>query len=175
MSTNITVKTIASACASNNASGLKPVLYVTTEPEVDAIPAATAELVSGDITMTAADAGPPEVLEGTFKRWDLSKVASKLIFDCVQVGDSDSGAHQTTVTVYIPKMTAARVDAMYGGCDFIILVTDMNGALRIVGAKENGATINRQQTINDGANGVTVIFTWLSAHSPYFYTGDIVT
>lgn len=166
---NITVKDVAKVCAKGNASGLKPYIKIAEEWEIAAIPAATALNITADITLTAADAPAPA---GTWKHWEISQVPSKNIFESVQTGDADSGARQTTVTVFIAKISAERLDAIYGGCSFIIAVPDQNGNIRLVGEKDNGCTMAVTETINEGSNGCTVVFTWLSGHTPYFYEGD---
>lgn len=166
---NLTVAAITKTCANSNMSGLKPYIKIAEEWEIAAIPAATDLVVSTDITLVAAASPIPA---GSWKQWDISKVPSKNIFESVQTGDADSGARQTTVTVFIPLMTAARLNAMYGGCGFVIGVHDQNGAVRIVGEKENGCTMTITETINEGTNGCTVVFTWTSGHTPYFYTGE---
>lgn len=168
---NVTVKNLGAVCATSNASGLKPYIQITTEEEVSAIPAATAGAITDNMTMRAFAAGPPEIAAGTFKKWNVSKVPSKNIWDSVNLGDADSGARQTTVTVFIPKMTKERLDAIYGGCSFIIGVPDQNGVVRLVGEKDNGCTATYQETINDNTNGVTVVFTWISGYYPYVYEG----
>ena len=161
---NAKVKAVAEVCANTNAAGLKPFLWITTEPEVDTIAAPTAGVVATDITM--------ETL-GAFLKWQISKVPSKNIWDSVQTGDADSGARLTTLTFFIPKITAVRTDAIFGGCSYIILCYDENGNIRIVGEKDKGATMTVQETINEGTSGYTIVVTWSSGYYPLFYTGDI--
>lgn len=169
---NYTVGDIEARCANDNASGLKPQVYVTTEPEVQTIPAATEMTVSTAITMAAAN--PPSLpVAGAFKQWQLAKVLNKNTFVVEPQGDLDSASIKTTVELVIPKVTADRVWAARGGCSHILIVTDQNGNMRIVGEKSNGATPIYSEAINGDTNAIKVVFEWNSGHPPYFYTAAI--
>lgn len=169
---NWTVGDVASRCSNDNRSGLKPLLHVTTEPEVGTIPADTNLLITADITMSL-DSGQTPAVPGTFKTWELSKVLSKNTFVTEDIGDEDSAIRQTTVVVTVPKLTADRLYALRGGCSYVIIVPDYNGALRIVGEKGNGCTMMHKHDINDSSNQAEITFKWNSGHDPYFYEGTI--
>lgn len=169
---NYTVGDIEARCGNDNANGVKPLVYVTTEPEVDTIPAATNLVVSTAITMAAAN--PPSLpVAGSFKVWNISKVLDKNTFKTESVGDLDSSILKTTVELIVPKVTADRMWAARGGCSHILIVTDYNGTQYIVGEKGNGATPQYSQEISGSTNQIKLIFEWNSGHPPYVYTGAI--
>lgn len=169
---NYTVGEIEARCGNDNSNGLKPLAYVTTEAEVDTIPAAANLVVSTAPTMAAAN--PPSLPSaGAFKEWQLAKVLDKNSFKVESQGDLDSAILKTTVELIIPKVTANRVWAARGGCSHVLIVQDFNGQQRIVGEKGNGATPIYSEEISGSANHIKITFEWFSGHPPYFYTGAI--
>lgn len=170
---NWTPGDIASACANDNAAGLKPTLYITTEKEVAAIPAATQLVVSGAITMSAADI-PNGILEaGTFKKWGTTLEPAKYTYTAESGGDRDSTAIPHTLTVALPKATAARIWAARAGCSHIVIFTDKQGIRRIMGEKENGCSMTWGVTINENSNQQNIVFTFDAGRPLYEYSGAI--
>jgi hypothetical protein len=169
---NYTVGDIASRCSNDNRRGLKKLVHVTTEPEVNVIPAATELKITADITMSAAGGDLPAA--GSFKQWNLASATGKNAFRVIAEGDEDSSQLKVEVDVNIPKVTAERVWAARGGCNHILLVPDQNDQIRLVGEKGNGATpTNYTETVNDEENSIKMTFVCYMSHPPYFYEGEI--
>jgi hypothetical protein len=159
-----------------NSPGLKTYLYIAHKSEVTAIPDPdTGTLtVSGDMTMRAADAGPPEVLAGTFKRWEISKGGSS--YESNPEGEDENVNNVVTVKAFMNKLEDAKsyiLDQAHGG-EYIVLAPDRNGQLRIIGDLEEGCTIRTKEQTND-KNGYDLTIEWESVHLPYYYTGTITT
>lgn len=160
-----TVDTIAGICANGNAAGLKKELFVTTEAEIDTIPAATELVVSTNITMESG---------GLFKSWGLSNTPEKNGFLIEDVSpDGDSSLFKVTVTAVIPKLNAERIWAARGGCNHILIVQDMNGTKWLIGEKGNGCAPKYKGEITGSLNQATVVFEWYVGRPPYTYTGTI--
>jgi hypothetical protein len=149
MACNSNVDTIEEYCGGPNAPQLKRALFITTLAKVSSIPAAAEHLVSGDIEMVATM---------LFYKWNFSKEESS--FESVQ---DENGMWNTTVKIFIEKMEAAESNVLNG----------MNGD-NYLGELDNGCTVRVKEQTNP-KNGYEVTITWQSAHSPYFYTGDITT
>jgi hypothetical protein len=145
-------------------AGLKPLWYLTCEDEVNTIGAATDHSVA-TITMRAA-ASP--ITKGYFRKWNPSRKDS----DFKSTQDPETGQWKTEFTCYIPKQTSAKAVILnrLGEDNNIVVLTDMNGKLRIVGELGNPANITVEETVNP-KNGYTVKGTWESGLSPYFFTG----
>lgn len=135
-------------------------LFITTADKVTAIAAATAHVVSTDITMVSTM---------LFYEWWFSKEESS--FESAQ---DENGLWQTTVKIFIEKMEAAKSAVLNGmnGDNYIAIPVDKNGNKRIVGDKNNGCTV-RVKSMTTPKNGYEVTITWSSALEPYFYTGAI--
>lgn len=161
-----TLANITANCGANTATGWKPLLYIEHMGNVDAIPAAVNLVVSTDITFTATNG---------FHNWVLSRVLSKTTWESVRTGDEDSAIYRTTFTTFIPGITAAKMDSIYStaGCGHVVLCTDKEGNIRLLGAKDDGASITTTEQVNDGTNGVQITITWDSAAPPAFYEGVI--
>lgn len=162
MACNSNVDTIEEYCGGPNAPQLKRALFITTLAKVATIPAAAEHLVSGDIEMVATM---------LFYKWNFSKEESS--FESVQ---DENGMWNTTVKIFIEKMEAAKSNVLNGmnGDNYLAVPADNNGSQRLVGELDNGCTVRVKEQTNP-KNGYEVTITWQSAHSPYFYTGDITT
>lgn len=166
MACECSVADIARECAAN-AAGMKPLVYVTCEDEVSTIAAATDQSVA-TITMRSASSGPPAVTKGYFRRWYPNSKG----FEFKSDQDAESGTWKTEAKFFIPKTTSAKSTVLTGlGEDNnILVVTDKNGAKRILGELENPANVVTSE-VAQPKNGYNVTVTWESAVSPFFFTG----
>lgn len=170
MACQCSIDTIDRECGAN-ASGVKPVLAISCEDEVDSIAASVDHSVA-TINMRAAAVGPPAVTKGYFRLWYPSSRGGD--FSATQ--DAESGTWKTECKFFIPKQTSAKAVVLNGlGEDNnICVVTDKNGKRRIVGELENPANVVTKEVVLP-KNGYEVTITWESAHSPYFFTGTLDT
>lgn len=166
-----TVATIDIFCGGINAPGLDRMLSITCEDELLAIPAPAANThkITADITYRAAVTGPPAVAAGKFYRWYFSKENSSFTSE-----RDENGLWNTEVKIFIPKLQDTTTYTLNGltGENQVSVVPDRNGKARLVGALGNGAMVKVKET-TDPKNGYEVTITWQSAHSPYFYEGDL--
>jgi hypothetical protein len=163
-----TIEAIDRECGRNTAS-MKPVLYASCPDQIASIGTATNHAVA-TITMRSAVVGPPAVAAGKFFEWGCSR--RDIEFQSEQ--DEETGVWNTTASYFIPKQTAAKAAILnnLGEENNIFIAVDMNGAKRIVGAKDLPATIRVTETTTP-RNGYNVRLSWQSGESPYFYTGSI--
>lgn len=159
---------IARECG-KNAGGVKPTLYITCEDELTAIGSATDHAVS-TITVRAYDAGPPEVTKGYFRTWN----ASRRDADFKSVQNEESGQWETEFTYFIPKQSSAKAAVLnnLGEDNNIAIVTDQNGAKRLVGELGNPCNVIVEESTVP-KNGYKVTGKWTSGYSPYFFTGTV--
>jgi hypothetical protein len=161
--------TIERECG-RNAAGIKPYFAVACDDEVDSIGAATDHAVS-TVTMRAADTDPV-VAAGKFHKWSGKRIDG----DFKSEQNTETGMWNTTSKLFIPKLTAAKSAILnnLGEDNSHVVVTDMNGAKRYVGEKDNPANVKVTEQTTP-RNGYVIDITWESDHSPYFYTGADVT
>ena len=154
---------IARECG-KNAGGVKPLLYITCEDEVASIGAASDHAVS-TITMRAAD---DPITKGYFRQWKCSRKDS----DFKSTQDEEGGQWNTEFKYFIPKQAATKAVVLnnLGEDNNIGVVTDMNGAKRIVGELGNPVNITVEE-VTTPKNGYAVTGKWTSGYSPYFFTG----
>ena len=167
---------IAKECGGGNSPGLKQKVYLACVDEITTIPApdASSHLISTDLTMRAADAGPPEITAGTFKEFAISRGNSSLGSE--PQGEDENVSNLVTMNFFISKQTATKayiLNALHGG-EFIFIAPDRNGQLRLIGELDNGCLVRVTEQTND-VNGYNVEVTWEGNYTPYFYTGAIVT
>lgn len=168
--------TIEKECGGGNRPGLKNFFYIACIDEVVTIPApdANTHLVSTDIAMRAADAGPPAITAGTFKKFAISKINSNLTVE--PVGEGENISYKCTMSCFINKITSGKTYILNNttGGEFIIIAKDANGEQLIIGELENGATVKAGMQTND-ANGYPVTIEWDTPIHPYHYTGNVTT
>lgn len=164
-----TVDSIPGICATNNRTEVKPVLHVASTWEIDEIPADTAGVISGDITMVAAASPLPA---GKFHPWELAHTPGKNSYKFEHQGDDDGGVILHTYVAVLNKITAARLQASKGGCNHVLLFHDNNEQVFLMGDKENGCTMTRGGEIA-GTNNITVTFKWFTGKDVLEYTGAI--
>jgi len=154
------VAAITAFCGTANAPMLDRKLYITTAAKVDAIAAATAHVISTDITMESTM---------VFYAWSFSKEESS--YESTQ---DENGMWQTSVKIFIEKLASATTNILVGmnGDNYIAIVVDRNGSKRLVGDINNGCTV-RVKEMTTPKNGYEVTITWSSPLAPYFYTGAI--
>lgn len=160
---NADFSALAGTCAKDNIGGLGQSFYPAPHTSVTDIGAASAMEVS-TITM---DTGK------VFTKMISTNVASKRTWNVESVGDADSGGYKVTAEYFVPKVTAARVDAVDGPCSIIAICPDRNGNNRIVGDVTTPATMKYKEEIVDGTNGFTITIEWETGNIPYFFTGSI--
>lgn len=146
-----------------NAAGLKPRLYVALPSEVDAIPEATAGVVSTDITMTDTN---------VFHEIAISKYNGEMTAE--PDGDVDGTELPVRISGMVVKMEGAKSDKLNNlqGGEYIFIVIDRNGKKWIIGDKEEGGFIQIGLQTND-KNGYPFTIEWDTANMPYEYTGTI--
>jgi len=172
----VSLADIAKECGGGNSPGLKQKVYVACVDEITTIPApgAGTHEISTDLVMRAYDAGPPEVLAGTFKEFNISRGNSSMGSE--PQGEDENVSNLVTINFLISKQAANKayiLNGMHGG-EFIFLVPDRNGNMRLVGELDDGCNVRVTEQTND-VNGYNVEVTWEGNHLPYFYTGAIVT
>lgn len=170
-------------CGGVNAPGLNRQLTVMCGEHVKIIAAATHHKVSGNITLRPAapavvadpNATPPveaadAVTKGKAHTWNFAKEDQS--YEATQ---DDNGLWKTSVKIFVPKMEAEKSDIFNNatGDDKIIVFEDRNGKNRIVGSTTEGCSIKIKEQTNP-KNGYMVEIDWESAHSPYFFEGEIV-
>lgn len=160
-----TLDHITRKCGTNVAVGLESYIYVARKDEVDAIAAPGAGTLNvATITMVATKG---------FKKFETALTLSKNTWNTTPNEDKDITNHKTTFSVFIAGVAAADSYVLGGmaGQDFIVLIPDKAGNLRIVGDLKTGCTVKAMEDINGDTNGYTLTGDWDSAHSPYFFTG----
>jgi len=155
------VAAIEAYCGAANAPMLDRKLFITTAAKVASIATAVAHVVA-TITMESTM---------LFYNWFFSKEESS--FESTQ---DENGMWQTSVKIFIEKMQSATSNVLNGmnGDNYIAVVVDKNGAKRIVGDVNNGATV-RVKEMTTPKNGYEVTITWSSPISPYFFSGSVTT
>lgn len=158
-----TVAEIEAFCGGINAAGLDRELAITGIDELLAIPAASAHVISTNITYRASPAGK-------FYRWGFAKKDASYESE----RDPETGLWKTTVKIFIQKLESAKTNILNAqtGENLVAIVPDRNGNKRLIGSLTNGCMITVKEVTNP-ANGYEVQILWESAHSPYFYTGTI--
>lgn len=169
-----TVDTVEKFCGGVNAPKLQRELHITCEDEILLIPPVTADTlkVETDISMRAADAGPPVVEDGLFYNWGFSSKEDSSF----EAERDDNGMVQTAVSIFIERINAEKSYILNGmtADNQIALVEDKNGEVRIVGELGNGCTV-RTKEVTTPRNGYEISINWESRDVPKFYTGAIVT
>lgn len=172
MSCTCNLADIEKWCGEVNAAGLDRAIPICCDDDLSAIPApdANTHVVSTNVALRAASAGPPAVTAGEIHTWNISKEDQSYSSE----KDEATGVWKTEVKAFIPKMkgTSSFTFNSANGDNFILFPMDKNGKRRIVGEKGNGATLKIKEQTNP-KNGYEVTATWESAHSPYFYEGVI--
>lgn len=163
MACECNIDDIARECG-KNAGGVKPLLHLTCEDEVATVGAATDHVVS-TITMRAADA---PITKGYFRRWYPSRRDA----DFKSTQNEEGGQWETEFKYFIPKQASAKAVVLnnLGEDNSFAIVTDMNGAKRIVGELGNPCNITVEE-VTTPKNGYIVTGKWTSGYSPYFFSG----
>lgn len=163
MSCVSSVAEIEQFCGGVNASGLDRQLYITGQDKVSTIAAATAHVISTDITYPVG---------GKFYKWGFAKKDASYESE----RDPESGLWKTTVKIFILKLEAAKTYILNAqtGENLIAIVPDRNGAQRLIGSLTNGCMVTVKE-VTTPTNGYEVQILWESAYAPYFYTGAITT
>lgn len=169
-----TMDNIARRCGGGNKPGLKKRFHITCVDEITAIPAPGEDthVISDDINMRDAEVGPPEVTAGVFRVWNISMRDAS--YTAEPQGDDENGSWLVTVKAFINKLDEATTYVLNGvnGGDYVALVPDGNGKIRVIGELDNGCTVKTKEQTND-KNGYELTITWETSHLPYFYTGAI--
>lgn len=165
MSCCTTLADISRECGTGVRPGLATTVYVCCKDEVDTIPAdnGTSHTIATDITL---DTGKQ------FFAWEISQLNGSYL--CEPQGDVDARYYKTTVQFFIPALAPAKSFILSGitNGEFICLVTDAKGQVRLLGDLTRGAYISAQEQTND-KNGYVVTIEWESNEVPFYYTGAI--
>lgn len=175
--TNLADIKLCTDSAGGNASGIVKTLKVAFLGHVATIPAATAGVISGDITMIAdtrpiADQGTGTATPGLF--YDIDCREEGLLYTTEEDGDAADGNMIHTITGRIPKMSAAKnhiLDSLRGGNEHLVIFTDRNRFTQLMGDSFEGATFSVLPT-TDG-NGYNITIRWRAARFLYGYTGAV--
>lgn len=148
-----------------NAPGLKTTIYIGFKGHVASIPSpgAGTHIISGDIMM--------EEDRGMYA-WSISKGGNS--YESNPEGEDESVENEITIKAFINKLEADKtyiLNDVHGG-EFILLVPDRNGKMRLIGDLEEGATVRVKEQTND-KNGYDLTISWPTNHLPYYYEGDI--
>lgn len=174
MACTCTVAAVERFCGGVNAPKLHRQLWATCEEEINEIPAPTADTlkVETDITMRAADAGPPAITAGLFYTWGFSSKEDS----SWESERDENGMVQTSVKFFMERVNADKTYIFNGmtADNIVAIVKDRNGEQRIVGELGNGAMVKVKE-VSTPKNGYEVEITWESKDFPLFYTGTITT
>lgn len=160
-----TLDHVTRKCGTKVAVGLDSFIYIAHKDEVTAIAAPTSGTLNV-ATMTFA------ATKGFFKI-EIATTLSKNTFNVTPPEDKDITNHKTTFSLFHAGVDSATSYILGGlaGQDFIALIPDRDGNLRICGNTKTGCTIKAMEDINGDTNGYTITGDWDSAHPPYFFTG----
>jgi hypothetical protein len=153
--------TIDKICGEVNAPNLTRILSVVGADDITTIAAATAHVISTDFTMVATK---------VFFKWNFAKEDNSYTSE----RDPETGLWKTEVKIFVPKLQATTTNILNGmnGDNYIVVVKDLNGKNRLIGALDNGCRVAvKEQT--SPKNGYEITISWESANAPYFYTGAI--
>jgi hypothetical protein len=156
---------ITRECGTGVRPGIATKVYVICKDEVTTIPAASGHIISD-----------PFVLENDkfFSVWDVSQMDSSYLVE--PQGDVDMRFYKATVQFYIPALAPAKSFILNGitNGEFIVLVADAKGQVRLLGDLDRGAYISFQEQTND-KNGYAVTIEWECNALPLYYDDVIVT
>lgn len=160
---------IEKICGGGNAAGVRTKVYVACLDQVDTIPAATAGIISTDITMVAdiGDGNP-----GVFYEINISKLNSN--YNVEELGDEENPDYRHTLTFTILKMTPGKnvvLNSLDGG-EVIGMFDDRNDYRWMMGDLKEGATFRALPQTGD-VNGYVCTLSWRSAKRLYNYTGAL--
>lgn len=155
---------ITKECLGGNAPGLSTTIYVIETDGVDAIGAPVAHEIS---TLTMGNGGLD-----VFFPWAISKGDQS--YNTEIEGENENVAYASTVQIFIPKSSSAKANILNDtpGAEFIVIVPDKQGNLRILGSLSEGASIVAGESLTD-KNGFLVTITWTSNNLPYYFTGAV--
>jgi len=160
-----TLNHITRKCGKAVSVGLESFIYVVRKDDVDTIAAPTSGTLNvATITMKATKG---------FHKFEVATTLSKNTFNVTPAEDKDITNQKSTFSVFIAGISAADSYILSGmaGQDFICLIPDRSGNLRIIGNVKTGATVKAMEDINGDTNGYTVTGDWDSPEAPYFFTG----
>ena len=167
---------IKKVCGTTYIKGIKMKAFLTTLPEVTAIPDPTTDTLEIDtnVTFRSAVTGPPAVAAGQWWEWDISTV--KGTWKVEPQGDEDNPTFKVTVDVFIHGITPERSYTVNQtlGHQFLAVVGDNHGNNRLVGEMGRGCTVKMGEEIVD-SNGYKGTIEWETGHLPYFYNGTLPT
>lgn len=170
------INSIEKVCGKTYIKGLKQKMFLTTLPEVTAIPAVTVNTLEIDtnVTFRSAVTGPPAIAAGQWWTWDISTV--KGTWKVEPQGDEDNPTFKVTVDIVIYGITAGRsyIINQTLGHQFLAVVGDNEGNNRLLGEMGRGCLVKIGEEIVD-YNGYKGTIEWEVGHLPYFYNGTLPT
>jgi len=150
-----------------NVKGLRPVIEIAEECDVETIPDPDADshTISTDVTVASTK---------QFWEWAVAD-DSQLIANSEGVGNPNDMSFQNNLTVFIPgdeDAADATINAVLNGT-FIIRYTSKSGKAKLLGTKASPAKISSIQ-FTDSPDSKGYLITFMNmGHKPYNYTGAI--
>lgn len=168
------IGSIEKTCGKTYIKGLKQRIFITTLPEVTAIPDPTTDTLDIDtaVTFRSAVVGPPAIAEGQWWNWDISTV--KGTWKVEPQGDEDNPTFKVTVEVFIYGINSDRsyIINQTLGHQFLAVIGDNESNNRLVGELGRGALLKIGEEITD-SNGYKGTIEWEVGHLPYFYNAAL--
>jgi hypothetical protein len=148
-----------------NAPGLKTTIYIGWKNYVANIPAPNngTLIITEDIEM--------EEDRGMYA-WEISKGGNN--YESNPEGEDENVENEVVIKAFMNKLEEEKsyiMNAVHGG-EYILLIPDKNGKMRLIGDLEEGCTIRVKEQTND-KNGYDLTITWPTNHLPYYYDGAI--
>lgn len=172
------ISNIRKACdKAGNATGVRSKVRIAAVNDVSTVPAPDVDtyVISSDIVMNPDVLGDATNQAGVFNEWEFSEIGSTYNFE--PEGEEEDGFGTHVLTVFLPKMTAAKnliLDEAKGGKEFIVQFNDRNETPWLMGNTTVGATVTATPgTDINSRNGYNVVIRFRSAANLYEYTGAL--
>lgn len=164
----LTLASIERQCGGANAAGLQTTMQVICVEDVTSIPARDDYPTTGDPHTISTDI----VLEATkfWSEWAFSRIDHS--YTATPEGEDEFTTYNIELSFIIPKLSPLVTyitNGMTGG-QFLVVFKDKNGQQRLVGTKEEGATVQVGEATND-RNAYNITFRLNSNELPLYYTG----
>ncbi|MEL6140768.1 MAG: hypothetical protein AAFU67_04040 [Bacteroidota bacterium] len=163
-----------------NAAGVRGTVRLAFVEDIQSIPDPDVNtyVISSDIVMVPdtrpiAEQGTGDPVPGTFNEWECSEIGSNYSF--TEEGEAEDGFGVHTLTMFLPRMSAAKnkiLDEARGGKEFVTSHNDRNEIPWLMGNLNGGATVVATPgTDINGRNGYNVVISWRAAQLLYRYNG----
>lgn len=179
-----TIASILNCGGKGNASGIVKRIAIAARDHVATIPdptpgtydIATAITMEADVRTAAeiAAGDPVAAVPGVFHEFDFKETGLQLTSE--DEGDAEDGQIRYTLAGKLPRRSALSsyiLDSLRGGREHILVLTDRNRYVSLLGDLIEGATISIRET-TDG-NGYDFSATWTGSRLLYGYSAAIPT